>query len=324
MCNPRVYVGTYWKYNNGSLKGGWVSLSECKDYKEFLSKCRALHRGERDPEYMIQDSEDFPDGLNCGEWLSEQDFKDVIEAMREDPAPDPSPIGAGSSISEQLRAALMIRLSMKGAKAAPKQADDKLLLEEYIQEMAKAWPKNKGMLDYYRKEWSGGVRLQNGGILCFEKPRIKTEFCFGYSSCGQGSEYDEAQKECRAASSENYFLHENLDDMDEEIRALELNCRYPDGEYGSRYDGKEWYLIRASYSGEVAPMNVYKHQALRHWDIEEHPDWYKGAEKMSEEDRLTILAGLKREREKFDKRLKTYLKRYGTSKLRTWTYWLDE
>ena len=32
----------------------------------------------------------------------------------------------------------------------------------------------------------------------------------------------------------------------------------------------------------------------------------------------------KEEREKFEKRLRTYLKRYGTSKLRTWTYWLDE
>jgi hypothetical protein len=44
---------------------------------------------------------------------------------------------------------------------------------------------------------------------------------------------------------------------------------------------------------------------------------------MCDEDRLAILEGLKREREKFDKRLQTYLKRYGTSKIRTWTYWAD-
>ena len=318
MCNPRVYVGTYGKYNGGSLKGDWLNLRECKDYKQFLSKCRALHRGERDPEYMIQDVDDFPDGLECGEWLSEQDFNDVIEACKEE-----EPTDTAMSLADQLRAALLLQLGK--ATAAPKRIDDsKALLEDYIVEMEKAWPNDGHMLDYFRKQWSGGVRLQNGGIVCFTKPRIETAFSFGYSSCGQGPEYDEAWDACRAASSEDYFLSRNLDGMDEEIRALELNCRYPDGEYGSRYDGKVWYIVRASYSGESAPLNVYKHQALRHWDVEEHPDWYGEAEKMTDADRQTILAGLKREREKFDKRLHTYLKRYGTSKLRTWTYWMDE
>ena len=77
MYNPKVYVGSYGEYNAGRLTGGWVSLNECKDYATFLSKCRAMHRGEREPEYMIQDSEDFPDGIDCMEWLSEQDFNDV-------------------------------------------------------------------------------------------------------------------------------------------------------------------------------------------------------------------------------------------------------
>ena len=106
MCNPRVYVGTYKKYNNGSIAGGWVSLRDCKDYRQFLSKCRALHRGERDPEFMIQDTEDFPDGLDCMEWLDEKDFNDVMEACKEEDESQPA-----LSIADQLRAALKRSLS---------------------------------------------------------------------------------------------------------------------------------------------------------------------------------------------------------------------
>lgn len=44
---------------------------------------------------------------------------------------------------------------------------------------------------------------------------------------------------------------------------------------------------------------------------------------MSEEDKAIVIEALTAEREKFSKRLDTYLKRYGTNKLHTWTYWRD-
>jgi hypothetical protein len=230
------------------------------------------------------------------------------------------------SLAEALRMALLKRIGKTERTATPKQMSkvaEKALLEEYMVEWLKVYPKDKGMLDYHRKEWSGGVRLQNGGILCFEKPRIETSFCFGYSSCGQGPEYDEANAACRAAGTEDYFLSRNLNDMDEQIRALECNCNYPQGEYNHRFDGMTWYIVRAFYCGESAPLNIYGFKAIREWDLQEHPDWYSNAEKMTDADRHTILAGMKREREKFEKRLHTYLKRYGVSKLHTWTYWMD-
>jgi len=190
MCNPRVYVGTYKKYNNGSIAGGWVSLRDCKDYRQFLSKCRALHRGERDPEYMIQDTEDFPDGLSCMEWLSEQDFNDVIAACKEEDEREPA-----LSIADQLRAALKRSLSPdpspKG-EGSRKVESEKALLEEYMQEWTKVW-QDKGMLDYERKRFSGAVRLQNGGILYFEKPSIANRFCFH----DEGPQYDFCKRTLR-------------------------------------------------------------------------------------------------------------------------------
>jgi antirestriction protein len=58
---PSVYVGTYEKYNNGSIAGAWVRLDKFQDYDEFLEYCAELHKDEADPEFMFQDFENFPE-----------------------------------------------------------------------------------------------------------------------------------------------------------------------------------------------------------------------------------------------------------------------
>lgn len=57
---PRIYVGTYAKYNNGSIAGAWLDLENFADRDDFLDACRALHKNESDPELMFQDFEGFP------------------------------------------------------------------------------------------------------------------------------------------------------------------------------------------------------------------------------------------------------------------------
>jgi antirestriction protein len=56
----RVYVGTYAKYNNGSIKGAWLDLEDYVDHAEFIEACKKLHANEADPELMFQDFEGFP------------------------------------------------------------------------------------------------------------------------------------------------------------------------------------------------------------------------------------------------------------------------
>ena len=78
---PSIYVGTYRKYNEGSIAGKWMDLTEFNDYEAFLSACKALHADEEDPEYMIQDFEGFPKALYSESGLpSEEDF-DFIRTL---------------------------------------------------------------------------------------------------------------------------------------------------------------------------------------------------------------------------------------------------
>ncbi|WP_343642933.1 antirestriction protein ArdA [Chryseobacterium sp.] len=52
-----IYVGTYAKYNNGSLYGKWLNLSEYSDYDELVTAMYELHSDESEPEFMFQDYE---------------------------------------------------------------------------------------------------------------------------------------------------------------------------------------------------------------------------------------------------------------------------
>lgn len=76
---PSVYVGTYGKYNDGSLCGLWIDLSSFSDYDEFIDFCKAIHADESDPELMAQDYEGFPREWYNEGFMSEEDFDHIQE-----------------------------------------------------------------------------------------------------------------------------------------------------------------------------------------------------------------------------------------------------
>jgi antirestriction protein len=61
---PRIYVGTYAKYNAGSIGGAWLELDDYSDEQEFTDACLELHSDETDPELMFQDYENIPSALH--------------------------------------------------------------------------------------------------------------------------------------------------------------------------------------------------------------------------------------------------------------------
>lgn len=60
---PSLYVGTYGKYNEGSLAGMWVALDTFADADEFGEFCSRLHADEDCPELMMQDCDCIPQCL---------------------------------------------------------------------------------------------------------------------------------------------------------------------------------------------------------------------------------------------------------------------
>jgi len=89
---PSVYVGTYAKYNSGSINGAWVRLDQFDNEDEFLTYCAELHKDEEDPEFMFQDFENFPEqyysesGINPDLWdflALDDDDRAMYEAFKE-------------------------------------------------------------------------------------------------------------------------------------------------------------------------------------------------------------------------------------------------
>ena len=75
--NAKVYVGTYEKYNNGSLEGAWIDLAE-HDKESFFEACKELH-GEGEHEFMFQDWECPVESL-----ISECGIDDKLWELMED------------------------------------------------------------------------------------------------------------------------------------------------------------------------------------------------------------------------------------------------
>lgn len=82
IAKARVYVGTYHKYNSGSIYGEWLDIFDYDNREEFFSACRELHNDEQDPEFMFQDYENIPKSLISEGWMS-QNFYEVMEALND-------------------------------------------------------------------------------------------------------------------------------------------------------------------------------------------------------------------------------------------------
>ena len=84
---PQIYVGTYAKYNNGSIFGEWIDLEIYDTKDSFFEYCKELHSDEEDrssgrPEFMFQDYENIPKKLISECSLNDKLFV-YIEAIKD-------------------------------------------------------------------------------------------------------------------------------------------------------------------------------------------------------------------------------------------------
>ena len=326
----RVYVGTYGKYNSGSIEGAWIDLATCSDYSAFLEACRKAHKDEVDPEFMIQDYSELPDGLACMEWLSKKEFDDIKAAMSESEDTDSrftiidysekaiAVIGDTRHLAEELRAIggrFNARLTCGPGWVFSKTKEQEvraIISESSLNNVDKPQaPKCVAALDewlgtiksdsdraYYKRVMAAAVKLPEGYVI-IEKPSINNRFCFH----DEGPDYNFY---CTLMSSEKkletYFLEKNLEGLNNELDILaDIN--------------NQLYIRKLSNDRlDVIPRVVME----RFYSYE-----LTTSREISEKERLDLHNATRYVRDAFKKRLQTYLKRYGVSKIHTWTYWAD-
>lgn len=200
-----------------------------------------------------------------------------------------------------------------GVKIAPdKQA---ALREKYRALIADVWHDDK-MRAYCDKNAAYIVELNDGDICEIERPRIETRFCFGYGWNGVSygdDDRDAAAMAQHARTSEEYFIHENLKGIESEIEDLKNNSMY--------------YYKYVHYTGspDNCPLKCVS-GARAGYNLEYAPERWshcRGLKELTQEERDAMIAGLETVKAAFIKRLNTYLKRYGLTKIDSWTYLRD-
>lgn len=176
----------------------------------------------------------------------------------------------------------------------------------YQQELKNYW-KDEKMVKHCIKEAGYIVELEDQNLLSVEKPSIKKDFCFGYSDSMYDTEdYDRANKAADYASkSESYFIEANLKEIKRTLESLNS-------------DKTIW--VFSHYHGQE------KNSKLFTWSFENHyhdMSKYQNARILTDNERQRLIEGYKEVEKDFIKRLNTYLKKYGMTKVNTWSYWRD-
>lgn len=84
----RIYVGTYGKYNEGSLFGDWLDLADYSSKEEFFEAIKELHSDEIDEygdfqgEPMYQDWENIPECFIGESWVSDK-FWELLDVCKD-------------------------------------------------------------------------------------------------------------------------------------------------------------------------------------------------------------------------------------------------
>jgi hypothetical protein len=316
----KVYVGTYAKYNNGNLFGKWLNLDNYKNYGEFVEACTKLHKDEKEPEFMIQDTEEAPDGLNPGEWIDENEFNDLKNGNdKKFTIVDYSEkaiavVGDTKSIKDELKkmgGRFNFRLSCGAGWIFPKSKQDEIkafLAGNFDTEKNDTEKENNKYIDalrefakvsrynYLEKNKIGALKIRDRYFL-IDKPSIKNSFCFR----DEGAEYEFYQKLLADDKKmKNYFLSSNLKKFTSEINDIK---------------------------------NSEKVYLLDDWDDETRYEVTTNIDRMlcgtrklteaTDDEIKEILEAFEFGKKCFEKRLNIYLKKYGISKLHTWSYWAD-
>lgn len=179
------------------------------------------------------------------------------------------------------------------------------LMTEYLQHLAnRGIIRSEASLNQYKDSTAHVLKLSNGFLLPFDKPKITNSFYFGEDERGAGTPYSEtmehALKCCNIAKSEDYFMQANLRGYDELLKLIDEN--------------DEFYVCK-TYRDET--VNVVDWHAETWRNVREYREKYP----LTSEEVALIRNTILMLRSKFEKRLKTWYKKYGAKHIKTGTFW---
>ena len=173
ILDAAVYCGTYKKYNEGSLDGGWLYLGRYQNGAAFLEACRKLHADESDPEFMYQDSEYLPDEFYSESCIYPEVFE-VIQAIKQMNSDKQAAFAdfceRGACIPDMFDVEEFLN-TYKPNKKPRKTAQSEDMKE--FSELFTTW--------YYMDPTAEALKVDEKHFITFDKQDIEKSFCFGWS-----------------------------------------------------------------------------------------------------------------------------------------------
>lgn len=192
------------------------------------------------------------------------------------------------------------------------------LKDELRTEYTKVWNGRQKMIDWCVNKTDVVVKIRDKYLFTVDKPSIETDFCFGHGMYGISTDEEERgafRMAEYARTNEAYFIEENMKQITGRINALN-DSRYIAlirGHYITKSNIVDIEYFR-DYYGTEGQLNGVIAQYHEKGDI---------AFLMEDSDKAIIMQAYEEAKQHFEKRLKTYLKRYGLSKVHSWTYLVD-
>jgi len=185
-------------------------------------------------------------------------------------------------------------------------------IEELKKEYIELNPVSPSHAQWCVNQISNAVKFEGGFIYEFTKPSIKKDFCFGAGWNGRCTDEEQESASAMVQESKNnsqYFINENFDES-----------------FG--FFGRLFKDIDSGWNGIFAASSRYDKKTKRCYLVSEKTLLYKDEDlqkfyKLTDCDIENLKKALEEEKQKFLKRLNTYLKKYGLSKINSWSYISD-
>ena len=174
------------------------------------------------------------------------------------------------------------------------------LKQQYEQELIKKYGPDGWTVDYTMKRIQRVVELSDGSLYAIEKKPIETTFCYGYGWSGVVADREEMEAARdlarQARTNEDFFIEENMKEF-------------------SIFDSAELRHQKVGLRGGKIKSPVWSYGVVEYDDEEFQP--------LSAEDEAILRQAYEEEKAVHLKKIKTYLKRYGLSKVNSWSYLVD-